>query len=395
MPNQGGSSIERDGREDHARRAYRSAVPDLLFEDVQAERIEDIHHLLEHPERIGHATPLHRLTVFATYACNLACPYCKTIVRTPDDVKRLPQRASTITRDGFAAILASLGHDTIRHLHLTGGEATLLKDLPEMVRMARAHGVGHISLTSNGTLPLTRFQALADAGLDELRVSIDARDAVIGAHMTGRPGMWATSAAHLASLAARDPASRRVFVIANTVLSETNRHDLAAIVRFLIGCGVDDVKLITAVDEKQFLGDFAGAGAALAEIEQMLGDVPAGAFPLLRRKLQTVFDPAAIGLEHVAAAPDPDWRCYIPLTERTVDGMYYYPCSVYLREGGRALGSVLESADEQRAKSAAFVRDGRCLQDEICTKYCLHCTRSFNVGANHARRNAREGRAPC
>jgi MoaA/NifB/PqqE/SkfB family radical SAM enzyme len=386
MLNEGGHAGTPDDPDGHTRRPYRSAVPDLLFEDVQAERIDDIRHLLEHPERIARTTPLHRLTVFATYACNLACPYCKTIVRTPDDLKRLPQRASTITRDGFAAILASLGHDTIRHLHLTGGEATLLKDLPAMVRMARDHGVGHISLTSNGTLPLTRFQALADAGLDELRVSIDARDAVLGAHMTGRPAMWATSAAHLATLAARDAAGRRVFVIANTVLSESNRHDLAAIVRFLIECGVDDVKLITAVDEKHILGDFEGAGAARAEIERLLHGFPAGAFPLLRRKLQTVFDPAAIGLERVASTSDPDWRCYIPLTERTVDGMYYYPCSVYLREGGRPLGSILESADEQRAKTVAFVRDGRCLQDDICTKYCLHCTRSFNVGANEARR---------
>jgi MoaA/NifB/PqqE/SkfB family radical SAM enzyme len=384
---QGARSIAGDDRDGHARRAHRSAVPDLLFEDVQAERVEDIRHLLEHPERIGPTTPLHRLTVFATYACNLACPYCKTIVRSPGELERLPQRASTITRDGFAAILASLGHDVIRHLHLTGGEATLLKDLPAMVRMARDHGVGHISLTSNGTLPLTRFQALAEAGLDELRISIDAHDAALGARMTGRSGLWAASAAHLASLASRDAASRRVFVIANTVLSAANRHDLAAIVRFLIGCGVDDVKLITSVDEKEVLGDFDGARAALDEIECLLGHYPDDAFPLLRRKLQTVFDPASIGLGRIASTPDPDWRCYIPLTERTVDGMYYYPCSVYLREGGRPLGSNLESADEQRAKTAAFVRDGQCLQDEICTKYCLHCTRAFNVEANGARRD--------
>ena len=56
-------------------------APDLLFEEERDARVLEIAPLLAHPERLGPETPLHRLTVFLTYRCNLACPYCKTIAR--------------------------------------------------------------------------------------------------------------------------------------------------------------------------------------------------------------------------------------------------------------------------------------------------------------------------
>jgi hypothetical protein len=186
-------------------------------------------------------------------------------------------------------------------------------------------------------------------------------------------------------VALRD-AGARLFVIANTVVSHINRHDTPAIVRFLVDLGVDDIKLITVVDERLTLGGFAEVTEVSAEIERLLDGCPAEAFPLLRRKLRTVFATQSIGLERVA--PDPDWRCYIPLTERTADAIYHYPCSVYLREGGAPLGRIDDPPEVQRANTARFVRDGRCLEDPICRQYCLHCTREFNVAANDARREA-------
>ena len=76
------------------------------------------------------------------------------------------------------------------------------------------------------------------------------------------------------------------------------------------------------------------------------------------------------------------YRCVIPLTERTVDGAHYYPCSVYAREGGAPLGPVGDPPAVQRARSLAFVQGGDCLADRICRRYCLHCTRTFNALVN-------------
>src|SRR5687768_9677958 len=155
--------------------AQRSAVPDLLFEDVQAARVEDIRLYLEHPQTIGGDAPLHRVTVFLTYSCDLRCVYCKTIALTAEQLRMFPQKAVTFTYDRFCAMLAGIA-SPIDHLHFTGGEAMLVRDLPRMVEHARATGIRHVSITSNGTRPWPAFEALVRSGISEVRISLDARD---------------------------------------------------------------------------------------------------------------------------------------------------------------------------------------------------------------------------
>ena len=127
------------------------------------------------------------------------------------------------------------------------------------------------------------------------------------------------------------------------------------------------------------------SASVLAALAALLLAYPAERFPLLRRKLRTVFADDAIGLATARPAADGSWRCYIPLTERTVDGEYYYPCSVWLREGGAPLGRTDEPQAEQRRKSAAFVSGHDCRREPICQRYCLHCTRQFNDAVNAER----------
>ena len=140
------------------------------------------------------------------------------------------------------------------------------------------------------------------------------------------------------------------------------------------------------MDEKDELGAFAGAGQVIAALRAVLAEHPEARFPLLRRKLDTVFARDAIGLDTARPAADGSWRCYIPLTERTIDGEFYYPCSVWLREGGAPLGRTDEPQAEQRRKSAAFTIGHDCRAEPICQRYCLHCTRQYNDAVNAARR---------
>jgi MoaA/NifB/PqqE/SkfB family radical SAM enzyme len=257
-----------------------------------------------------------------------------------------------------------------------------------MVRLAKARGVEAVSLTSNGTLAPERYLELIAAGLTELRVSLDAKEALLGARLTNRPGAFFATVRTLEALAAARRNGLSFTLIINTVVGLQNRQTLPELLRFLLRFGPDDVKLITEVDEKHRLGDFPEAPAVRAAVEAMLQNLPAQALPLLRRKLETVFARHAIGLEQTAPAPfsSKPWRCYIPLTERTVDRVSYYPCSVYLREGGKPLGSLEDSPEVQRERSAQFTRESDCLSDPICRKYCLHCTRSFNERANEVRK---------
>jgi molybdenum cofactor biosynthesis enzyme MoaA len=364
----------------------RSPVPDLLFEDVCAARIAEIQPFLDRPEAIDGTAPLHRLTVFLTYACNLTCPYCKTIARSAAEYEERPQKRAVIRLPDFAALLDRLAPHHLRHVHFTGGEAALRADLPQMIQLAKARGVAYASITSNGTLPPACYRALVDAGIDEIRISLDASDPALGAELSGRPGAWSAALASIAAIVAARDRGAAVFLVLNMVVGRQNRARLSEIVRFLLEQRPDDIKLITEVQQRGCLGDFETASSELVEIERMLAAYPPERFALLRRKLQTVFAPEAIGLEQLEPGAPQPWRCYIPLTERTVDGVAYYPCSVYLREGGAPLGALTDTLEKQRERTAAFVRAHDCRADPICRQYCLHCTRQFNEAANRARR---------
>lgn len=360
-------------------------MPDLLFDDIREERIDDIRLFLDSPHAIGEDAPLHRVTVFLTYRCNLACPYCKTIARTQEELRARPQKGVTFCFEDFRAMLLSHGRTPIRHLHFTGGEAALIRELPAMIRLAKERGVECVSITSNGTLPPQTYLEMLAAGMDEIRISLDAADAALGKALTQRDNAWVAASKTIRALSAERRSGAKFFLIVNTVVSAANRVQLPAILEYLLGLGPDDIKLITDVDAKAILADFPEASEVRQRLAALLKTQPQDSFPLLRLKLKTVFSPAAIGLETTAPKKDGSWRCYIPLTERTVDGVFYYPCSVYLREGGAPLGKTSEPQELQRAKSADFVARGDCLTDPICARYCLHCTKNYNVRANEER----------
>jgi MoaA/NifB/PqqE/SkfB family radical SAM enzyme len=359
----------------------RSPVPDLLFEDARAARLAEIAPLLARPEAVDAGTPIHRITVFLTWRCNLACPHCKSIARCPEDLAARPEKRLGYDLAAFERLLAAHDGTPIRLVQFTGGEASLVGDLPAMIRAARARGA-RTSVTTNGTLPASRYLALVDAGLDELRISIDAADAAEGAALTGRAGAWEAQLGTLRALAAARERGARFFLVVNTVVGLRNRRRVPELVRFLLRHGPDDLKLITEVEARGGLADFPEVERVRDELRAICAGLPAGRFPLLRLKVRTVFAPDAIGLEGEPPPPAGRWRCLIPLTERTLDRAFYWPCSVYAREGGAPLGPVRDPPSVQRERSARFVREGDCLADPICRRYCLHCTRAFNALAN-------------
>src|SRR5262245_25867194 len=111
------------------------------------------------------------LRISVTDRCNLRCTYCM-----PEEVTFLDKQElltfEEITR--FVEIVAPLG---INKLRLTGGEPLLRRDLPRLVEMLTAvPGIDDLSLTTNGLLLAQQAQALYDAGLRRINVSLDTLD---------------------------------------------------------------------------------------------------------------------------------------------------------------------------------------------------------------------------
>ena len=113
--------------------------------------------------------PLRNLRVSVTDRCNLRCQYCM-----PEDEYVWLPREELLTfeelRD-LAAVFTELGVDKVR---LTGGEPLLRKDLPVLVRLlAENPQIKDLALTTNGVLLAQQAQALREAGLHRITVSLD------------------------------------------------------------------------------------------------------------------------------------------------------------------------------------------------------------------------------
>jgi cyclic pyranopterin phosphate synthase len=126
--------------------------------------------------------PLRSLRLSVTDRCNLRCRYCmpeEDYVWLPrEDVLSFEEMAT------LAGYFVDLGVDKVR---LTGGEPLLRRDLPRLVRLlSQNRGITEIALTTNGVLLAEQAQALYDAGLHRVTVSLDTLKPERFRRLTGR-----------------------------------------------------------------------------------------------------------------------------------------------------------------------------------------------------------------
>ncbi len=119
--------------------------------------------------------PLRDLRISVTDRCNFRCVYCMPKEVFGSDHPFLPHDQvltfEEITR--LSRIFVSHGVQKIR---LTGGEPLVRKDLPLLVGMLSQIPGLDLTMTTNGSLLARNAQALKDAGLTRVSVSLDSLD---------------------------------------------------------------------------------------------------------------------------------------------------------------------------------------------------------------------------
>ncbi len=111
--------------------------------------------------------------------CNLKCSYC---------THRLLTDKNDVSIADFERMLSAIDLDCIDNVDFTGlGEPVLNPELPAMIRAVRKLSTPtHIRVVTNGTiLTPERVEALCDAGITSIAVSIDSLDAGIFARNRG------------------------------------------------------------------------------------------------------------------------------------------------------------------------------------------------------------------
>ena len=120
--------------------------------------------------------PMHDLRISVTDRCNFRCTYCMPKEVFGKDFQFLPPRAllSFEETTRLARIFISLG---VEKLRITGGEPLVRREVEKLIGMLAAlPDLRDITLTTNGALLTRKAEALKEAGLKRITVSLDALD---------------------------------------------------------------------------------------------------------------------------------------------------------------------------------------------------------------------------
>ncbi|MGE3998003.1 MAG: pyrroloquinoline quinone biosynthesis protein PqqE [Variibacter sp.] len=136
----------------------------------------------------GRAVPeLHRplgLLAELTHRCPLGCPYCSN----PLALESRDDELDTATWARVMREAAALG---VLHVHLSGGELAARRDLVAITAAAHDAGLYTNLITSGVGLTDARLQALYDAGLDHVQISIQDSEETSADHIAGYRGAFA------------------------------------------------------------------------------------------------------------------------------------------------------------------------------------------------------------
>ena len=130
-------------------------------------------------DRFGRHIEYVRLSV--TDLCDLRCFYCM-----PRGFRDFEEPEHWLTFDEITRVMGAFGHLGVQRVRLTGGEPLVRKDLPDLVsRLAALPGIEDISLSTNATRMRRHAQALRDAGVGRINVSLDSLRPEVFKEVTG------------------------------------------------------------------------------------------------------------------------------------------------------------------------------------------------------------------
>jgi GTP 3',8-cyclase len=118
--------------------------------------------------------PLRDLRISVTDRCNFRCVYCMPKEVFGRDYEFLP-RAQLLDYEEIERLARAFVANGVSKIRITGGEPLVRRHVERLIEMLAPLDVD-LTLTTNGTLLPQKAQALADAGLTRVTVSLDSLD---------------------------------------------------------------------------------------------------------------------------------------------------------------------------------------------------------------------------
>lgn len=160
-----------------------------------------------------------------THRCPQSCVYCSNPLE-------LVRRRKELTTEVWTRVFHEAAQMGVIHVHLSGGEPAARSDLEELIAAAVDAELYTNLITSGVTLSPERVQALADAGLDHVQLSVQDSTPELGDRIGGLDG------AHLKKLTAaswfRDA---HLPLTVNAVVHRQNLHHLDELIDLAVQMG--------------------------------------------------------------------------------------------------------------------------------------------------------------
>jgi radical SAM protein with 4Fe4S-binding SPASM domain len=174
------------------------------------------------------ASAPYRMDLALTYRCNNGCGHCY-VGRPPD----FPE----VGLDEWKQVIDRCWEAGIPHITFTGGEATLVPHLRELIEHAEDVGLVTGLLTNGRRLSDRAYlDGLLEAGLDHIQITIESHDEAIHDQMVCAEGAWRETVEGI-----RNSVDADIYLMTNTTLTDLNVPHIEETIDFVADLGVPTV----------------------------------------------------------------------------------------------------------------------------------------------------------
>jgi molybdenum cofactor biosynthesis enzyme MoaA len=286
---------------------------------------------------VSWTSDLQRCELILTNRCNFKCHYCRGIVE---------ELQGDLTLDQAKEVVDIWASGNLHNIRFSGGEPTIWKGLLELVKYTNTKkGIEHIALSTNGSASLECYHELYDAGINDFSISLDACCSSMADTMAGTVSHFEHISEVIREL------SKVTYVSVGVVLDKQNNDELNKIIEYATELGVSDIRIIPTAQSNHFL--HVNVDTSYKILKYRLKNIERG--------------------RHVRGIQEHDChKCHLVKDDMVVLHGKHFPCVIYMREQGNAIGDVYGKSLEQ-------IRDARkkwfetidTHDDCICKQNCL------------------------
>lgn len=306
----------------------------------------------ERAKNSSHESQMKRCEMIITEYCNFNCPYCRGL---KDEIygKRIKKQLTIeeIKRN----INIWCKNIPLENIRFSGGEPTLHPNIIEAVEYAKFKGIKRIAISSNGSNKLKKYIALINAGVNDFSISLDACCSEDGDKMAGgREGAWRDVVKNIEAI------SKLTYVTIGVVFTPENIDKCIETIRFAHSLGVTDIRIISSAQWNKPI-------PRLKEVEKEIIE----AHPILKYRINHFIKGRNVrGIKKTDCS-----KCPLVLDDTVIAGDYFFPCVIYMREQGQAIGKI---GKNMRQLQKEWFKTHDCYKDKICKNNCLDVCIDYN-----------------